>query len=250
MNSLECFTVIDPTIYNQSVKDSELIELERLENFHWWYMIRKYIIKDWSTKLPKNSRILDLGSATGGNSIVLRELGFKVTGIELSDFGYQTQMAKGLDVIQADACKIPFSDNTFDVVICLDLLEHIEHDSVAISEVVRVVKEDGKILISVPEDMAMWSEHDIAVSHYRRYSLEDISNLCEFAGIKLESVWRSNILLKPIVKLQRLRASGSALKEINPIMNFGLFVFAVIEYRLFRKLASGMTIWISGNVEK
>ncbi len=232
------------------MRDSELIELERLENFHWWYMIRKYIIKDWSTKLPKNSSVLDLGSATGGNSILLRELGFTVTGIELSDFGYQSQIAKGLDVVQADACNIPFSDNTFDAIICLDLLEHIEKHSLAIAEVVRVVKAGGMILISVPEDMAMWSDHDIVVSHYRRYSLDEISNLCDVAGIKLENVWRSNIILKPIVKLQRRRASGSALKEVHPIVNFCLFIFAVIEYRIFRKLASGMTIWISGNVEK
>ena len=232
------------------MNDFELSELERLEKVHWWYKARKYILSDWAKSLSPQARILDLGSATGGNSFHLQNLGFQVTSVELSDYGYLRQKSKGLKVVKADACALPFNAEVFDAVICLDLLEHVKKDYIVVDEIVRVAISGGKVLISVPEDMKMWSEHDVVVSHFRRYSQKEIQNMCINGGIKVTDVWKSNVLLKPLVKLQRRNSKGSALKELSPLINSLLYTFAIFEYRLFRKSGSGMTVWISGLVAK
>ena len=115
---------------------------------------------------------------------MLDKMGFDLVCVELSEFGIQLCREKGLYVIQSDARALPFESETYDAVICSDTLEHIDQDFIVTYELHRVLKRNGYFLVSVPEVMRMWSNHDEAVSHRRRYSKEEMRQLLQ--KVKLE----------------------------------------------------------------
>jgi len=198
-------------------------------------------------RLAPTSHILDLGSASGGNSLLMQNLGFKVSSLEYSQLGYELQLKKGIDVTKGDARNIPFPSSYFDALICLDVLEHIQEDGKVISEIQRVLKSGGKFLISVPEDQSLWSDHDVAVSHFRRYGKSEINSLIlTEPQLIIDSTWSSNYIIKPLVKVFRKFTKGSSLKETSRVENFLLLSFDRLEQLLRLKNTSGMTVWASG----
>ncbi len=231
--------------------NEEILNLDKLESTHWWYLSRKETLKEWISQVPPTSHILDLGSATGGNSVLMQNLGFKVSSLEYSELGFNLQVQKGIDVAKGDARDIPFSESHFDGVICLDVLEHILEDSQVVSEIARVLKPGGYFLISVPEDPRLWSDHDVAVSHFRRYSRSSILQLVsDQKNLSIKTLWSSNYIIKPLVRIFRKFTTGSSLKENGKLVNNVLFLISELERHMNLRGISGMTAWVSGRKEK
>lgn len=113
---------------------------------------RKNQLSAWFSEINSGLQVFDLGSATGANSLHISGMGHYVTSVEFSDIGVAIQQQKGIKVVQADARRLPFQDSSFDLIVCLDVLEHIVEDDLAASEIFRVLKPGGSFLISVPED--------------------------------------------------------------------------------------------------
>lgn len=234
-------------IYTFRVINEEILNLDRLESTHWWYLARKAQLSEWCLILPTTSHILDLGSATGGNSLLMQKAGFRVSSLEYSDLGFNLQQQKGIPVTKGDARNLPFKNASFDAVICLDVIEHILEDNIVVLEIARVLRPGGFFLISVPEDPKLWSDHDVAVSHIRRYSRDTIIGLISnVAELDIDSVFSSNYLIKPLVKIFRKFQRGSSLKEMPKMLNFVFLKIAELERRLGLKKIQGMTIWVSG----
>jgi SAM-dependent methyltransferase len=76
---------------------------------------------------------------------------------------------RGAQVAVGKVTRLPFADSTFDMVCALDIIEHVEDDDGALSEVSRAAKPGGAILMSVPLHQAMWTSFDDFVGHKRRY---------------------------------------------------------------------------------
>lgn len=226
--------------------DQEILNLELLESSHWWYMIRKKILRDWLLEIPKGSKILDLGSASGGNTHVMMSQGFDVTSLEFSQVGVDIQLKKGIPVIKGDARATGLPSNSFDACVCLDVLEHILEDSLVLKEIHRVLKPGGFFLISVPEDMALWSQHDVAVSHVRRYEKYKFVQQVESTGLLVNNARSVNVLVKPILRIKRKFSHGSDLGQMSPLMNKLLMFVAEIDWKLNKSSWSGVTIWVKG----
>ena len=86
-----------------------------------------------------------------------------------------------------------------DLVTAFDVLEHIEEDYLATAEITRVLRPGGTALIAVPADMALWSAHDVAVDHVRRYTRETLRTVIAKGGLVIEDMWSWNVLLRPAV---------------------------------------------------
>ena len=227
--------------------DIEIQQLDALESTHFWYRARKMQLSIWFQGLKKsNLQVLDLGSATGGNTLHIASLGHIVTSAEFSDIGIQIQRSKGIQVVQADARKLPFEDESFDVVICLDVMEHIEEDFLVISEISRVLRSGGRFLISVPEDPKLWSSHDVSVNHVRRYTRNSLLNILEYTNLKVTNLWSTLFLLRPVVVVARKFNNGSSLKRINPLLNMIFFLICILEFKIPKFSRKGVTLWLDG----
>lgn len=227
----------------------EIQTLAALEATHWWYVARRRILLRWAGTLQPNAWVLDVGSAAGGNTAALLAAGFRTASLEFSDIGVQLQRAKGLEVTQGDARDLPWPTDSFDAVICLDVLEHIVEDSLVAQEIRRVLRPGGRFLVAVPEDARLWSAHDVAVHHVRRYSRDELVRTLSDAGLQVERAWSSNVLVKPLVRLLRKRSTGSDLRTTPQWQQRVLLALGEAERLCSLTRYSGVTVWAAGRVD-
>jgi SAM-dependent methyltransferase len=212
------------------VDTAELRLLTSLEDRHWWYKERRAILGRELRRLPGPGRALDIGAAGGGNTRVLNAHGWQAAAVEYSDSVADIARARGIAAIRADARELPARSGTCDLVTAFDVLEHIDEDYLAAAEIARVLRPGGTALIAVPCDMALWSAHDDAVGHVRRYSRSELGVLVQKAGLTMEKMWSWNVLLRPVVALRRKSSAGSDLEEVAPVVN-GLLTAIVVAER-------------------
>ena len=183
----------------------ELSSLANIEENHWWFKERRELLRDWAQIFPISSKFLDIGAGAGRQSVLLRdELGMRVTAIELSDFGVASCIQNGVNVIQASATKLPLSPESYDAIVAMDVLEHIEDDVETLNEMVRVLKPSGYVFITVPAFPFMWSSHDVAVDHVRRYRKSDLAEKIENSKLSIVSLRYWNSLLFPLAIINRI----------------------------------------------
>jgi SAM-dependent methyltransferase len=212
------------------VDTAELQLLTSLEDHHWWYKERRAILRRELRRLPDPGRALDIGAAGGGNTRVLKEHGWQAVALEYSDSAPDVARSRGIWVMRADARELPIRSGTCGLVTAFDVLEHIDQDYLAAAEIARVLQPGGTALIAVPCDMALWSAHDDAVGHVRRYSRSELASLIEKTGLTIERVWSWNVLLRPAVAMRRKTSAGSDLGEVSPVAN-GLLTAVVVAER-------------------
>ena len=141
---------------------------------------------------------------------------------------------------------LPFKDESFDLVICLDVLEHIVEDYRVADEIYRVLAPDGRFLISVPEDPALWSDHDVSVNHVRRYLKSDLIDVIQASKLSIHQIWSTLFLLRPLILVARKFTKGSNLKKLNVIVNLILLAICKLELVFPKFRGKGVTLWISG----
>ena len=203
------------------MEGTEVRKLAELEDDHWWYRERRHLLaKAISGLVP--GRALDIGAAGGGNTRVLREHGWDAVALEYGSDGAEVAHGRGLATLRGDATRLPLADDSLDLVMAFDLLEHLDDDAAAVAEVRRVLKPTGTYLVAVPADPKLWSEHDEAVDHVRRYTREGVLDLLDHGGFDVTDVRSWNVLLRPFVAMRRRTSSGSDLENLHPVVNFGL----------------------------
>ncbi len=203
------------------MEGTEVRKLAQLEDQHWWYRERRHLLAKAIDGLSPGTA-LDIGAAGGGNTRVLRDHGWSAVALEYGVEGAEVARGRGLATVRADATRLPFGDHSLDLVVAFDLLEHLHDDDVAVSEVLRVLKPSGHYLIAVPADPRLWSAHDEAVDHVRRYTRPELVGLLEGGGFDVVDVRSWNVLLRPVVALRRRSSSGSDLEQVHPVVNLGL----------------------------
>jgi SAM-dependent methyltransferase len=91
-------------------------------------------------------------------------------------------------LVRSDLESLPFGASTFDVITALDVLEHVDNDLAAMDELARVTREGGVLVITVPAYGFLWSEHDEALHHRRRYAASELRNKLTNAGFEIERI--------------------------------------------------------------
>ncbi|MEU5693257.1 methyltransferase domain-containing protein [Actinosynnema sp. NPDC020468] len=224
----------------------EIRKLTRLEDSHWWYRERRHLLARMIGRLAPGVA-LDVGAAGGGNTRVLVAHGWRATSVEYDREGAAIAAARGLPVVRADACHLPFADRCADLVIAFDVLEHISRDDVAAAEIHRVLKPGGTFLAAVPADPRLWSAHDVAVGHVRRYTRTSLQDLLRRNGFEIGSCRSWNVLLRPVAAWRRKRASGSDLEEPHPLVNRALAAVVAAERYLDVGRWPGVTLLVQAH---
>lgn len=136
----------------------------------------------------------------------------------------------------ADATKLPYLSNFFDVVISFDVFEHISDDAAAVSETRRVLKKNGHLLFSVPAFQFLFSSHDMALEHKRRYNKRMLKRLLgNFHNLKL-NYWTS-ILFLPVAFMRIMNKKSKPKVEnvkLPKLVNSIFYMFLKIENNLIK----------------
>jgi SAM-dependent methyltransferase len=151
--------------------------------------------------------VLEVGCGIGGVIGALKQIpNLKLTGSEIYIQGLHYAKAKMPDVefIQLDATDIPFRA-AFDVVGAFDVIEHIDQDTLVMTEVHKSLKPNGLFVVTVPQYQWMWSTLDTLVHHKRRYSRRDLADKLQRAGFEVIYATSFVTTLFPLMALSRLR---------------------------------------------
>lgn len=178
-----------------------------LEDTHWWFRARRNIIDAVLERSAPQQRqhLLEIGCGTGGNLRFLANRFAAVTGVDASEDAvrYARERASG-EILQGDFRVVLAGRwSAFDVILMADVLEHVEDDRAFLRDVVTNMQRGATLLITVPAHPWLWSSHDTALEHHRRYSAAALNAL--FADLPLTPLYRSqfNLLLLPLVLLAR-----------------------------------------------
>jgi SAM-dependent methyltransferase len=172
---------------------------------HWWYRGRRRIVRAELERLdlPEGARLLDVGCASGQMLDLLSEFG-SATGVDPDEESIELARLHGHEVLAAGLPALPFADGTFAACTCLDVLEHLPDDAAALTELARVTRPSGALLVTVPAYEALWSAHDDANEHLRRYRAGTLKPLAQRAGWRVERMTYFNTLLLPAAAAVRL----------------------------------------------
>jgi SAM-dependent methyltransferase len=168
-----------------------------VDEHHWWYRGRRRVIRAELDRLPlpSGAQVLDAGCGSGRTLAELVDYG-EVSGIELNTDAAELARGRGLGEVQVGRLEaLPWDDTTFDLITCLDVIEHVPDDVVALVELRRVARPGGWLLVTVPAYQALWSRHDEANHHYRRYSRAALRGAARSAGWQVERMSSFNSLL-------------------------------------------------------
>lgn len=241
------------------------MDLKELEsgvdpNIHWYYQskmipLEKYVRKVFSeTGTPLT--LVDVGSGSG---FFMHELLKKIPGmikkIYLVDIGYTA------DEIQATQYQLIEKTTTIPdqidqaVVVMMDVLEHLERDNDMLLKIrEHAAGGSNRFFITVPAFMDLWSDHDVYLGHYRRYTLSSLRQLLSSASYNLESGYYIYSLIFPLVWLARKFRKHSDkpesdMKPAGAVVNSILKLVCKMEmpFRRWNRLA-GVTVVAEGKI--
>jgi SAM-dependent methyltransferase len=175
------------------------------EEHHYWFRARRRIVDDVlrALPLPPEPALLDAGCGGGRNLVELARIG-SVSAIEPSAPAYEKARARNIGrVLQARIEEMPFPDRSFDVVTCLDVIEHVRDDAAGLATLRRVTRPGGFLVVTVPAYGWLWSEHDRVNHHFRRYDRRSLERVATGAGWRPVRWSYFNSLLLPAAAAYR-----------------------------------------------
>jgi SAM-dependent methyltransferase len=201
-------------------RDYEL-QTHRVEDRHWWYRGRRRVVERAIARLglPASARILDAGCGSGRNMLDLARHG-TVTGVELADASVAAARARDVgSIVQGSITEMPFPADSFELAVCLDVIEHLEDDHAALRELRRVLAPGGALLVTVPAYQWLWSRHDEINHHHRRYNRRSLLAAATAAGWECTYAGYFNSLLLPVAialrALDRVKATKTTESSLD-----------------------------------
>lgn len=179
-----------------------------VEDRHWWFTGRRAILKAVLNQIAPPGTglaLADIGCGTGGNLAGLVE-GYRGIGIDPSPDAIRLASSRfpALDfVVGDDPAAVKGHLAGGGIVLLTDVLEHIDADARFLERVIQMLPRDGQVLLTVPADPRLWSGHDIAFGHFRRYTPQSLAALWTHLPVIASRVLPFNAKLYPIVKAVR-----------------------------------------------
>ena len=190
------------------MRPAEYETMFRVEETHWWYRaFHRLVFQMLESELPdwRTKKILDAGCGTGA---ILERLGNPDTnvGIDLAPEAISFCRQRGLrNAQQGDIAALPFSENSFDAVICSSVIYHewVQDVGAALRELHRVLRPGGFLFVNVPAFQFLHSAHDEAVMTARRFRKKEIRSLLRENNFVIERLTYWTTLLFPLAVLAR-----------------------------------------------
>lgn len=216
------------------------------EDAYWWFVSRRRLAHRWlADSGPIEGSLLDLGCGTGAGLRDFADLTSPpgdVIGLDYSGDALAYAGGRGLTkLVNGDAQALPFRDASFGGAVTLDMLEHVRDHERAAREIFRVLRPGAPLLVNVPAYRWLWSGHDAALMHHRRYSRSELVTLLEGAGFEIVRATYSMFLLFPLLMTQRFasrvlgRTGSAAVPTVSPTVNRALLALLAREESLLKR---------------
>jgi SAM-dependent methyltransferase len=213
---------------------------------YWWYRAREDLLREvFQEYVGRPADVLDVGSADGPSVRWMSGLGHRVP----LDTDRAALPPGG---VCGSALALPFADGTFDVVAAFDVVEHCEPESRALSEMARVLRPGGRLLLSVPAYQWAWSDFDVVAGHHRRYTRKRLDRAVRAAGLEVQRSTYVFAATLPAFAAERLvrrlrpgRTSvDTALPSVSPLLERGLLGLCRLDQRVLgrRDLPFGSSV--------
>ena len=197
------------------------LQLRNIEDTHWWFVARRAIIGRIlnSMALPRDCNILDVGCGTGGNLAMLKAFG-EVVGLEMNQAAMNVARARNVCPVHWGVLPniIPFQERQFDLVILLDVLEHVDDHLLVLKSIDKILKPGGRVVITVPAFQFLWSEHDNRHHHKRRYTKRELTQTLLESGLKPMQVTYYNTFLFPLISAVRIAKNILSIRDTDDVM--------------------------------
>lgn len=187
---------------------SEYKNIFENEGHHFFYVGNCFIILNLIKKYlsnKKNLNILDAGCGTGLLAKKLQIFG-SVTGVDINPEAIKYSRKRGIKTHLSSIAKLPFKENTFDLVVCVDVLYHqqVENDVSALKEFKRILKPGGIAIVKVPAYNWLRGSHDKIVHTKHRYTKNELANKAKNAGFKILRASYFTTFLLPFAIIKRI----------------------------------------------
>lgn len=254
------FPIIDgvPSFVDQHISadsfDASAFEfLFQMEQKHFWHVGRREMILDALRRNTPNlagSRMLEVGCGNGSVLAYLMQNGANIEGGDIfrEGLGFCRKRVASVALYQIDILALPFKDE-FDIIGAFDVLEHVEDDEKALEEISRALKGGGNLILTLPAHKFLWSRHDEASHHRRRYSRTALITKLEHCGFTVNKATYYMFFLFPVLAAMRLlsrlfrnrkheRDDGKTSLELRtiPVINDAFLAFLRMEKYLIRHL--------------
>lgn len=183
--------------------DQLVVDRAAIDRHSWWYRTRNRLIVKF-LRQERVATIWDVGSGTGIVATALVEHGWSVIGVEPSLAGARITADLGIPTFQSNLEALCLPGDSVDAVSLFDVLEHVNDRSHLISEIHRVLKPGGFLVVTVPALPALWSQFDVLERHFLRYTKSKLRG--EFDSYGFETTRLGYMFLLTVLPLFLLRA--------------------------------------------
>jgi len=189
------------------MNDLEFQLFEEVEERHFWFVGKRLILRSLLANHPPDGRLLDLGCGTGG---VLRDWmrNTSSVGVDRSALALRICADKGFrTLVRGDLSRLPFRPESFDTILALDVIEHLDDDVGFLRNAATVCRRGGTVVAAVPAYQALWSQHDVTFEHRRRYDAHQLEAVVRAAGLTPMRTTYTNTFIFPVAAAWRLLSS-------------------------------------------
>jgi trans-aconitate methyltransferase len=191
--------------------------------FHWYYVAKGLALLDFIKNIKVDS-ILDIGAGSGIFSKKLLQY-TEAKDATCLDSGYVSEkeevfLNKKINYIKS------ISHSNADLVLLMDVLEHVEDDALFVRKHLNNVKQGAYVVITVPAFQFLFSEHDIFLNHYRRYTISSLESCLTSSGLTVLKSRYYFFLLFPLMTMVRIFTKIKTryfLRDITPKSDLKLY---------------------------
>ncbi len=203
------------------MKPTEFEAMLEMDERHWWYRGRRRVLSAVldGLELPPGAKVLDAGLRIGPDAGDAEPVRHSARAPSSTRSASKPLGAAAYEVEEAVVEALPYEDGSFDLVTCLDVIEHTDDDVKSLQELRRVTKPDGHLIVTVPAHPRLWSNHDVVNLHRRRYTRRSLraSGRGQPAGRSIGMTGFNLVYLAPaaLVRLARAAPPGRRSSELT-----------------------------------
>jgi SAM-dependent methyltransferase len=182
---------------------AEYTKLAKVEAVHWYYAGKRVFVRNWINRVrppAATDLLLDCGAGSG---LFAEQMAAHCRVMVLDDHEESLQMLRTRfrpdQILSLAGDQVPLPDASLEYVTALDVLEHTPDDAAVVRGFHRLLKPGGIAAVTVPASMALWSDWDEVLHHFRRYSRSQLRALFPATDWEVVYVNYTNVLVYPAV---------------------------------------------------